>query len=96
MKDAGFDNHKVCAVTGHQNQASIENYDRLDCNGSNRLSEMAAHMLEQRTLGSMIEPAAKRSKTTEGNTAVIVMTSTLKGAPRDCSVLLQATQHLTT
>ena len=42
LKDAGFSNHEVCAVTGHQNQASIENYDRLDRKGSKRSSEMAA------------------------------------------------------
>ena len=59
LKDAGFSNHEVCAVTGHQNQASIENYDRLDRKGSKRPSEMAA-MLDGKENVPTCVPAAKR------------------------------------
>ena len=41
LKDAGFSNHEVCAVTGHKNESSIQSNDRLDRAGSRRPSDMA-------------------------------------------------------
>ena len=41
LKDAGYANHEVCAITGHKNEGSIESYDRLDRAGSHRPAEMA-------------------------------------------------------
>ena len=41
LKDAGFSNYEVCAVTGHKNESSIQSYDRLDRAGSRRPSGMA-------------------------------------------------------
>ena len=59
LKDAGFSNHEVCAVTGHQNQASIENYDRLDRKGSKRPSDIAAVLDGKENVPTCV-PAAKR------------------------------------
>ena len=41
LKDAGFSNYEVCAITGHKNESSIQSYDRLDRAGSRRPSDMA-------------------------------------------------------
>ena len=41
LKDAGFSNHEVCAVTGHKNESSVQSYDRLDRAGSRRPADMA-------------------------------------------------------
>ena len=56
---AGFFNPEVCAVTGYQSHASIENYDRLDREGSKRPSEMAA-VLDGKANVPTCVPAAKR------------------------------------
>ena len=42
LKDAGFSNHEVCAVTGHKNEMSVQSYDRLDRAGSKRPTEMSS------------------------------------------------------
>ena len=36
LKDAGYDNHEICAITGHRSVASVQSYDRLDRAGSKR------------------------------------------------------------
>ena len=59
LKDAGFSNHEVCAITGHQNQASIENSDRLDRKGSKHPSEMAAVLDGKENVPTCV-PSAKR------------------------------------
>lgn len=41
LKDAGYSNHEVCAVTGHKNEASVQHYDRIDRPGSDRPAKMA-------------------------------------------------------
>ena len=41
LKDAGFSNHEVWAVTGHKNEISVQSYDRLDRAGSKRPAEMS-------------------------------------------------------
>ena len=30
LKDAGFSNHEVSAITGHQNEGSLQHYDKID------------------------------------------------------------------
>ena len=42
LKDAGFSNHEVCAVTGRKNEMSVQSYDRLDTAGSKRPEEMSS------------------------------------------------------
>ena len=41
LKDAGFSNHEVCAITDHQNDGSLLHYDRIDRRGSKRPAMMA-------------------------------------------------------
>ena len=41
LKDAGYSNHEVCAVTSHKNEASVQHYDRIDRPGSDRPAKMA-------------------------------------------------------
>ena len=35
LKEAGYSNHEVCAITGHQHESSLARYDRIDHKGSN-------------------------------------------------------------
>ena len=61
LKDAGFSNHEVCASVqklGRQNQASIENYNRLDWKGSKRPSDTAAVLDGKENIPTCV-PAAK-------------------------------------
>ena len=51
MKDAGYANHEVCAVTGHKNEGRIQSYDRLDRAGSHRPAEMA-DVLDRKAVSS--------------------------------------------
>ena len=51
LMDAGFSPHEVCALTGHKNAQSLEHYDRLDREGSERPSKMAK-VLDGETLTS--------------------------------------------
>ena len=37
--------HEVCAITGHQNEGSLQHYDRIDQRGSKR-PEMMADVLD--------------------------------------------------
>ena len=41
LKDARFSNYEVCAVTGHQHEASLQHFDRLDRRKSKRQSDKA-------------------------------------------------------
>ena len=42
LKEAGFSNHEVCAVTGHRSEMSVQSYNRLDRAGSKRPKEMSS------------------------------------------------------
>ena len=41
LKEAGFSNHEVCAITGHKNESSLQHYDQINNGKSRRPSEMA-------------------------------------------------------
>ena len=34
LEDSGFSSHEVCTITGHQNEGSLQRYDRIDPRGS--------------------------------------------------------------
>ena len=40
LKEAGYSNHEVCAITGHQNEGSLK-HDQIDCRGAERPATMA-------------------------------------------------------
>ena len=42
LKDVGYDNHEICAITGHHSIASVQSYDRLERAGSKRPAPMAS------------------------------------------------------
>ena len=40
LEEAGYSNHEVCAITGHQQEGSLAQYDRNDRKGSKRPATM--------------------------------------------------------
>ena len=42
LKDAGYENPEICAITWHRSVASVQSYDRLDRAGSKRPAGMAS------------------------------------------------------